>query len=187
MDRSTRGISQRPAIPNPLKRRVLVEAGHRCAIPTCKQPTTEIAHIVPWATCQKHEFENLIALCPNCHTRYDRHEIDVKAMKAYKANLGVLSGRYSDFERRVLEQFAQSPGQGELRLPVGYRLLVWYLLRDGLLREPVLDASVASMLSGDVPIAGVEIYRLSPLGTQFVAEFAAAHSLCGDVDEDDAV
>ena len=77
----------RPSIPADIKRQVLMEAGHRCAIPTCRHPTTEIAHIEPWAKVQEHKFENLIALCPNCHTRYDNKEIDRKSMVQYKASL----------------------------------------------------------------------------------------------------
>ncbi len=37
----------RDVVPTEVKRAVLVEAGHRCAIPTCRATTTEIAHIVP--------------------------------------------------------------------------------------------------------------------------------------------
>ncbi len=80
---------RRPAIPAELKSAVLVEAGHRCGIPTCRATTTEIAHIVPWAEVKCHEFANLIALCPNCHTRYDqKKEISRKEMRMYKAKLG---------------------------------------------------------------------------------------------------
>jgi hypothetical protein len=42
---------------------------------------------------REHKFENLIALCPNCHTRYDSGEIDRKAMLMYKARLGVMNER----------------------------------------------------------------------------------------------
>jgi 5-methylcytosine-specific restriction endonuclease McrA len=62
----------RPALPRKLEREVLMEAGHRCAIPVCRQTPVEIAHIVPWAEVKGHSFDNLIALCPTCHTRYDR-------------------------------------------------------------------------------------------------------------------
>jgi 5-methylcytosine-specific restriction endonuclease McrA len=61
----------RPSIPLPLERDVLMEAGHRCAIPTCKQTPLEIAHIIPYDNVLKHEFDNLITLCPNCHRRRD--------------------------------------------------------------------------------------------------------------------
>ena len=52
----------REAIPANLKRRILVEAGHRCAIPTCRFPTTEIAHILAYSKVKTHEFSNLILL-----------------------------------------------------------------------------------------------------------------------------
>lgn len=74
-------------IPAELKRDVLIESGHRCAIPTCKHPTVEIHHIVPWADCQEHKFENLIALCPNCHRRAHSKEIDRKSLSIYKEKL----------------------------------------------------------------------------------------------------
>lgn len=68
-----------------------MEAGHRCAIPVCRIPVTEIAHIRPWAKVKRHEFENLIALCPNCHTLFDRGHIDRLSMLQYKANLSPFS------------------------------------------------------------------------------------------------
>ncbi|GIH16065.1 HNH endonuclease signature motif containing protein [Rugosimonospora africana] len=57
----------RPAIPRDLQRRVLIEAGHRCAIPTCQATPIQIAHITDWSIVKEHKFENLIALCPTCH------------------------------------------------------------------------------------------------------------------------
>ncbi|KAB5624083.1 DUF4163 domain-containing protein [Pseudomonas putida] len=74
----------RPAISAELKRAVLVEAGHQCAVPTCRHPDTEIHHIEPWEKCKKHEYHNLIALCPNCHTRVHNGKIDRKSLRAYK-------------------------------------------------------------------------------------------------------
>src|SRR5262245_27086088 len=85
--------ASRPAVPAEVKRAVLIEAGHRCAIPTCRFPTTEIAHIVPWEKVRKHEFENLIALCPNCHTRHHKGEIDRQSLIQYKRNLA--DGRFA--------------------------------------------------------------------------------------------
>jgi len=43
----------RPPVPADLERRVLVEAGHRCAIPACGYPACEIHHIIPWKKCKK--------------------------------------------------------------------------------------------------------------------------------------
>lgn len=78
---------QRPTIPAELRRRVLVEAGHRCAIHTCRHTDVDVHHIEPWSKCREHRFENLIALCPNCHRRADLGEIDRKSLHMYKARL----------------------------------------------------------------------------------------------------
>lgn len=101
----------RPDIPMPLKRAVLVEAGHRCAIPACRQTPVELAHITPWSKTKEHTFGNLIALCPTCHTRFDRNEIDHKSMLQYKQNLEVLNGRYTDVERQILKIYARLLGE----------------------------------------------------------------------------
>lgn len=82
----------RPAIPTQIRRDVLVEAGHRCAIATCRYPDVDIHHIVPWETCKRHDFDNLIALCPNCHRRADAGEIDRKSLRIYKARLSAALG-----------------------------------------------------------------------------------------------
>jgi hypothetical protein len=80
-------MNERPPIPADLRRRVLVEAGHRCAIHTCRHPDVDVHHIVPWERCRKHEYDNLIALCPNCHRRADSGEIDRLSLKLYKARV----------------------------------------------------------------------------------------------------
>ncbi|MGW0465418.1 HNH endonuclease [Streptomyces sp. NPDC003027] len=97
----------RPDIPMELRRAVLVEAGHRCAIQTCRQTPVDLAHITPWAKVRAHTFDNLIALCPTCHRRFDRGDIDRKAMLQYKANLDVLNHRYTDLERQLLRMFVR--------------------------------------------------------------------------------
>lgn len=97
-----RMAESRPAIPAELKRKVLVEAGHRCAIPTCRYIETEIHHIIPWETCKEHKYANLIALCPNCHNRADKGEIDRKSLKSYKAKLQVIHDKFSQLEIDIL-------------------------------------------------------------------------------------
>lgn len=82
---------KRKHLPREIRRYVLVEAGHRCAIPTCKATPVEIAHIIPLAKNGDDSQDNLIALCPNCHSRYDKGEIDRKAIRAYKKRLVTLN------------------------------------------------------------------------------------------------
>ncbi len=107
--------SERSSIPLELKRKILVEAGHRCAIPTCRHPSVEIHHIIPYAEVKEHTYENLIALCSNCHTRcrndskqgnISQGEIDRKSIQMYKQNLIFLSGLLTQFERNVLDYLA---------------------------------------------------------------------------------
>lgn len=104
--------TNRTKVPRPLARQLFVEAGHRCAISTCRATPLEIAHIVPWHRVRKHEFHNMIVLCPNCHTRFDRGDIDRQAMLRYKDLL-----RLSDPNRVAPDD--PSPRAGLLR---AYRL-----------------------------------------------------------------
>jgi ATP-dependent helicase HepA len=73
----------RPAIPIAIRREVLLQARHRCAV--CCEPTPlEHAHIRPWSTSQDHAVTNLIALCANCHERADKEHWGTDALKRYK-------------------------------------------------------------------------------------------------------
>lgn len=113
---------QRPAIPAEIRRAVLVEAGHRCAIPTCRYPSSDLHHIIPWETCKAHDFDNLIALCPNCHRRADSGEIDRKSLRLYKSQLSAALGTDSanlDVKSNTLTEIAHGfPGyEFEIQLP----------------------------------------------------------------------
>ena len=125
----------RKALPRPTERDVLVEAGHRCAIPTCRDRHPEVHHITPVKAGGSDDFENLIALCPNCHGMADRGEIDRKAVRQYKANLSVLNHRYSSMERRVLDYLAIT-GESSIDIPAGMDILLWCLVEDGYLTAP---------------------------------------------------
>ena len=96
-------MNNRPSIPIKIKRRILIEAGYRCAIPTCRWPITKNAHIISWVESKDHSYENLIALCPNCHTLYDSGKIERAAIIAYKKKLMFLNEVYSRFELDVLD------------------------------------------------------------------------------------
>ena len=60
-------------IPTPLENLLFEMAGHRCTI--CKEPWLEIHHIKPLEKGGKTSYENLIVLCPNCHTRVHKENI----------------------------------------------------------------------------------------------------------------
>lgn len=173
--------NRRPAIPRDLRRRVLVEAGHRCAVPTCRQWPVEIEHIDDWAKVKEHRFENLIALCPTCHSRKGDKpgQIDRAALRQYKANLAILNTQYGDLERRLLEAYAERRRIGDLldedgdpynyfQLGAGSELLLRYLIKDGyVLRLPITVPKIGGM---DL----IEIYEFTAAGDEFVDRWANA-------------
>ena len=118
----------RPAIPAEIRRRVLVEAGHRCAIPTCRHIDVDVHHIIPWEQCQAHNYDNLIALCPNCHRRADRNDIDRKSLRIYKASLRFTHDRFSQFEVDILFEAYKIPSEKAMAYPPMLQLLVKRLL-----------------------------------------------------------
>ena len=89
---------------------MLVEAGHRCAIATCRHIDVDVHHITPWWQCQRHEYENLIALCPNCHRRANQGQIDRKSLHIYKANLRYAHDKFSQFEVDMLFECYNTAG-----------------------------------------------------------------------------
>ena len=89
-----------------LKRQLFEEAGYRCAVPTCRGTSAlQMEHIQPWSEVKEHDFENMIILCATCHARVTSKEISKDAIRAYKRNLAIISGRYSLYEMRLLELF----------------------------------------------------------------------------------
>jgi hypothetical protein len=169
----------RGRVPAELKRAVLMEAGHRCAIPTCRHTTIEIAHIVPWNERRDHEFSNLVALCPNCHTAYDAGRIDRLSMRQYKTNLSLVSGRYGEIEKRILDYFALNPGQSVVYLPGGMELFVMYLVRDGLLSINESYSAPATTPSSPFTwqtVMGTE-YNLTEMGREFVQRLSVGQQI----------
>lgn len=178
-------MTERPPIPRPLRRAVEVEAGHRCAVPTCRQTSgLEIHHIDNWAKVNEHRLENLILLCAVCHSRATKGEIDRLSMRAYKQNLLTISGRYGDLERRVLDYFVRHPSAETIVVDRSHELLLMYLLEDGLL-SMVGPATGAMWFSehgrqepepGDILLGPTE-WRLTDGGKAVVAVLASARIL----------
>jgi len=134
---------ERPRIPTDLRRRVLVESGHRCAIPTCRHIDIDIHHIIPWSSSPTHRYEDLIALCPNCHRRADRGEIDRRSLRLYKANLRFTHDRFSQFEVDTLFELYAQPDEGNLLIPECLGLLIKRLLDAGYVRFGTATGGIA--------------------------------------------
>jgi hypothetical protein len=121
-------MDDRPPIPADIRRRVLVEAGHRCAIPTCRHIDVDVHHIIPWSQCHAHEYDNLIAICPNCHRRAGAGDIDRKSLRLYKANLRFTHDKFSPVEVDVLFELIRLPENNALIWPAHSLLLLKRLL-----------------------------------------------------------
>ena len=77
----------RKAIPQSVRRAVLFEAGYSCANPTCHVPLLHAHHIDYVEEGGDNSEENLIALCPNCHTMVHNKVIPTEAVKTWKTML----------------------------------------------------------------------------------------------------
>ncbi len=150
-----------------VKRRVLVEAAHRCAIPTCRNPTTEIAHIVPESQSHDDLFENLIALCPDCQKK----EIDRQSIRMYKRNLGILNSRYSDFERRVFDQIAETDRRSFI-VEAGLEIPLLHAVNDGLLKR--VELSPLAIRPGEPTHYK---YEVADAGLDFVSRYVQGQDI----------
>ena len=63
-----------------VERKLYAESMGRCMNPNCKEELFKIkgdiierAHIIPYAKTADNSFDNLVILCPNCHTNYDKN------------------------------------------------------------------------------------------------------------------
>jgi HNH endonuclease len=94
-----------------VERRIYAESMGRCMNPKCKielfkehGDIMEKAHIIPYCDTKDNSFENLIILCPNCHTNFDKnsafsaHDVDKwKELRKEEFN-SFFSEEYDSFE-----------------------------------------------------------------------------------------
>ncbi len=94
--------SARKAIPSALMREVLIEAGYRCGVPTCRTILAiDLHHLVEVSAGGGNEIANLIALCPTCHALHHRGTISADALYAWK---GVLAALGMAFDREAIDR-----------------------------------------------------------------------------------
>ena len=82
----------RKKIPINIERRLYCESMGKCMNPKCKKElfydegdTSEKAHIDSYSDTEDNSFENLIILCTECHTRFDKlHHFSKEEVKTWK-------------------------------------------------------------------------------------------------------
>lgn len=82
----------RTSIPDSTRALVLLEAGYKCANPTCRHILTlELHHIVWVKEGGGNEPSNLLSLCPNCHSLHTHGHIPAQAIHTWKSLLLALN------------------------------------------------------------------------------------------------
>ncbi len=82
----------RKAIPKYTERRLYAESMGKCMNPNCKKDLfltqgdiAEKAHIIPYSDTEDNSYDNLIILCPNCHTSFDKNQVlNISEVKQWK-------------------------------------------------------------------------------------------------------
>ncbi len=90
-----------------IERKIYAESMGRCMNPACKAELfkdsgdiMEKAHIIPHCKTADNSFENLIILCPNCHTNFDKNNaFNAEEVKDWKKI------RAAEFEKFFSEEY----------------------------------------------------------------------------------
>jgi 5-methylcytosine-specific restriction endonuclease McrA len=81
---STLGTEAR-TVPLDVRRLVLHEAGYKCSNPACRYPLTlDVHHLYYVSEGGSNLAENLLPLCPNCHTEHHHGHIPHESLRAWK-------------------------------------------------------------------------------------------------------
>ncbi|MDR0913749.1 MAG: HNH endonuclease [Oscillospiraceae bacterium] len=90
-----------------VKRKLYAESMGRCMNPDCQEELLKVsgdiierAHIIPFCDTKDNSFENLIVLCPNCHTNFDKNSaFTIEEVKQWKQI------REQEFEKIFCEKY----------------------------------------------------------------------------------
>jgi hypothetical protein len=67
----------RPKVPARILRKLLADAGGKCANPGCSATIVDLHHIKEWHTYRTHHPIDMIAVCPSCHAEVHRGTLSV--------------------------------------------------------------------------------------------------------------
>lgn len=106
--------AKRKAIPTSVIQQVLHQAGYRCANPSCRTILTlQIHHLDQVSEGGQNTPENLLALCPNCHTLHHKKIIPLESLKTWKQLLLSLN---EGFNRLAIDVLLAMNEMNELRV-----------------------------------------------------------------------
>lgn len=104
-------------------------------------------------------------------------------MLQYKANLGIINGRYGEIERRVLTLFADDSSISVIGMPLASDIAMLHLVKDGLFargfdRNGNLGLVIPNGSSAVVDFTGgQEFYSITEKGRELVRRLVEARQL----------
>ena len=131
---------------------VLMESGYKCANPNCRHILTLEIHHIKWVRDGGgNKPENLLALCPNCHSLHTQGHIAQEAIRVWKGMLLTLNNpnRESADILIHLHRQGQSSSGRNTRYSGDALLQVAGLLNAGLLEASSSQSSTGA--AGAVP------------------------------------
>jgi hypothetical protein len=97
----------------------------------------------------------------------------------YKRNLGILNSRYSDVERRVFDQIAETD-QRSFPVEAGFEILLVHAVKDGLLKR--VELSPVAIQRGEPTH---HEYEVTDAGLSFVSRYVQGEDIsCGPATAD---
>ncbi len=155
----------------------MLESGYRCAICKTVEPL-EIEHIEEFSKVNEHSFENMIVLCANCHRRKEdtsnpRH-INTASLKKIKQDLMLLNGRYSDLEKRIIEDFKNQLSTGvsiikPFYISIYLKILISKLIEDNIVKIKIYNAGMRMQFPDGVNLEDHTLQiTLTEQGVEFI-------------------
>jgi hypothetical protein len=154
-------MTTRKKIPLDIRKLVLHEGGYLCGNPVCRTPLTlDIHHLDPVSNGGSDAPDNLLALCPNCHTSHHYGRIPAESLRAWKMLLLALN---EAFDRKSVDILLALHRLGDLTVTGDGLLNCSPLLASGLAEVRV---QVKGLASGH----GADLFKLvlSEKGKKFV-------------------
>jgi hypothetical protein len=168
-------MAAKPKIEAQVRRQVLIEAGYRCAVPTCRTILAiDLHHLDPVSKGGGNTPDNLLALCPTCHALHHRGDIPAEALRVWKGMLVSLNEGINKEAKDLLlllamgeqERPAWYSAEGVMRLTP---LIVARLVRV----QPGVPEMAPRQFAGAYPWPGAYHVSLTDKGHAVIAAWKA--------------
>ncbi|WP_033259240.1 MULTISPECIES: HNH endonuclease signature motif containing protein [Kitasatospora] len=164
-------MSDRPELPESLKRDLALEVGFTCPFQGCQFPVQDRCHIIDHAKGGPDVFGNLLSACSAHHRMHTLGQITSQDLRVIKARLAWESDRYTGTETTFLSLFAQNHGT-YFAHPAATRTCLRNLVADGYI-ERVESGPDAARESAQ----GRDLWHLTEVGRHFARAWAESKAL----------